>query len=79
MKDRQLMLIRNTRKDYNNNDNNTQQNINSRLCGDKDEMVNDIISECRKLELKEIQDKHDWVEKVSHWDIVWEIKIWAYK
>ena len=31
----------------------TQQNSKCRLCGDRDETINQIISECRKLPLKE--------------------------
>ena len=35
-----------------------------RLCGDRDETANHIISECGKLEQKEYKSRHDWVRKV---------------
>ena len=47
----------------------TQQNSKCRLCGDRDETINHIISECRKLAQKEYNTRHDWVGKVTHWEI----------
>ena len=47
----------------------TQQNGKCRLCGDKDETINHIISECSKLALKEYKARHDWVGKVIHWEM----------
>ena len=44
----------------------TQQNSKCRQCGDRDETINHIISECSKLELKEYKARHDWVGKVIH-------------
>ena len=44
----------------------TQQNSKSRLCSDRDETMNHIISECSKLAQKEYQARHDWVGKVIH-------------
>ena len=44
----------------------TQQNSECRLCGDSDEMINHIISECSKLAQKEYKTRHDWVGKVIH-------------
>ena len=44
----------------------TQQNSKCRLCGDRDETINHIISECRKLPQKEYKTSHDWVGKVIH-------------
>ena len=38
----------------------TQQNIKCRLCGDRDETINYIISECSKLVQKEYMTRHDW-------------------
>ena len=43
-----------------------QQNSKCRLCGDRDEMINHIISECRKLAHKVYKARHDWVGKVVH-------------
>ena len=47
----------------------TQQNSKCRLCSDRDEIINHIISECSKLEQKEYKDWHDWVGKVIHWEM----------
>ena len=48
----------------------TQQNSKCRLCGDSDETINHIISECSKLAQKEYKARHDWVMckklKVDH-------------
>ena len=47
----------------------TQQNSKCRLCGDRDETINHIISECNKLVLKEYKTRHDWVGKVIQWEM----------
>ena len=47
----------------------TQQNSKCRLCGDGNETINHIISECSKLAQKEYKCKHDWVGKVIHWEM----------
>ena len=47
----------------------TQQNSKCRLCDDRDETINHIISECRKLAQKEYKVRHDWVGKVMHWEM----------
>ena len=47
----------------------TQQNSKCRLCGDRDETINHIISECSKLAQKECKSKHNWVGKVVHWEM----------
>ena len=47
----------------------TQQNSKCRLCGDRDETINHIISECSKLAQKEYKPRHDWVGKVIHWEM----------
>ena len=47
----------------------TPQNCKDRLCGDRDETINHIISECSKLPQKEYKARHDWVGKVIHWEI----------
>ena len=44
----------------------TQQNSKCRLCGDRDETINHIISECSKFAQKEYKTRHDWVSKVIH-------------
>ena len=40
-----------------------QQNSRCRLCSDRDEMINHMISECSKLAQKEYKIRHDWVGK----------------
>ena len=47
----------------------TQQNSKCRLCGDRDETINHIISECSKLAQKVYKTRHDWVCKVIHWEM----------
>ena len=47
----------------------TQQNSKCGLCGDRDETINNIISECSKLTQKEYKTRHDWVDKVIHWEM----------
>ena len=37
----------------------TQQNSKCRLCGDRDETINHIISECSQLAQKEYKTRHD--------------------
>ena len=52
----------------------TQQNSKCRLCGDRDETTNNIISECSKLAQKEYKATHDWVGKVIHSEICKKFK-----
>ena len=47
----------------------TQQNSKCRLCGDRYETINHIISECSKLAQKENKTRQDWVGKVIHWEM----------
>ena len=47
---------------------NTQQNCKCRLCGEEDETINHIISECSKLAQEEYKTRLDWVSKVTHWE-----------
>ena len=42
----------------------TQQNNKCRLCGDRDEIINHIISECSNLAQKEYETISDWIGKV---------------
>ena len=44
----------------------TQQNSKCRLCDDRDQTINHMISECSKLAQKEYKARHDWVGKVIH-------------
>ena len=44
----------------------THQNSKCRLCGDQDETINHMISECSKSAQKEYKTRHDWVGKVIH-------------
>ena len=52
----------------------TQKNSKCRLCGDRDETINHIISECSKLAQKEYKARHDWVGEVIHWEICKKFK-----
>ena len=47
----------------------TQQSSKCRLCGDWDEMINHIISECNKLAQKKYKAIHDWFGKVIYWEM----------
>ena len=47
----------------------TKENSKCRLCGDGDETINHIISECSNLAQKECKARHDWVGKVIHWEM----------
>ena len=44
----------------------TQQNSKCWLCGDGDETIIHIISECSKIAQKKYKTRHDWVGKVIH-------------
>ena len=52
----------------------TQQNSKCRLCSDRDETINHIISECSKLAQSEYKARHDWVGKVIHWEMCKKFK-----
>ena len=52
----------------------TQKNSTCRLCGDRNETINHIISECSKLAQKEYNTRHDWVGKVIHWELCKKFK-----
>ena len=45
-----------------------------RLCSDRDETINRIISECRKLTQKEYKTRNNWVGKVIHWELCKKFK-----
>ena len=52
----------------------TQQNSKCRLCSDRDETINHIISECSKLAQKEYKTRHNWVGKVIYWEMCKKFK-----
>ena len=52
----------------------TQQNSKCRRCGDRDETINHIISECSKLAQREYKARHDLVGKVIHWEMCKKFK-----
>ena len=52
----------------------SQQNSKCRLCGDRDEIINPIISECSKLAHLEYKARHDGVGKVIHWEMCKKFK-----
>ena len=47
----------------------TQQNSKCRLRGDRNEMINHIISECSKLAQREYKARQHLVGKVVHWEM----------
>ena len=51
-----------------------QQNSKCRLCSDRDETINHIISEYNKLAQKEYKARHDWVGKVIYWEMCKKFK-----
>ena len=51
-----------------------QQNSQCKLCGERDKMINHIISKCSKLAWKEYKTRHDWVRKVIHWELCKKFK-----
>ena len=46
-----------------------QQNSKCKLCDERDETINYIISECSKLAQKGYKTRYDWVGKVSYRDL----------
>ena len=52
----------------------SQQNCKCWLCGDRDDPINYIISECSKLTQKEYKTRHDWVGNVIHWKMCKKFK-----
>ena len=46
-----------------------QQNNRCRLCGDRDETINHLISEWSKLAQKEYKTRHNWVDKMIDWEL----------
>ncbi len=44
------------------------------LCGDRDETINHIISECSKLAQKVYKTRHDWIGKVVNWEMCKKFK-----
>ena len=52
----------------------TKRNSKCRVCGERDETINLIISECSKLAQKEYKARHDWVGKVIHWEMCKKFK-----
>ena len=52
----------------------TQQNSTCRLCGDRDETIKYIISECSKLAQEEYKTRHYLVGRVIHWEMYKKFK-----
>ena len=52
-----------------------QKNSKCRLFGDRDEMVNHIISKSSKLEQKDYRIRHAWVGKVIYWKLCLKLKL----
>ena len=52
----------------------TQQNSRWRLCDDRDETINHIMSECSNLAQKKYKTRHVRVGKVIHWELCKKLK-----
>ena len=52
----------------------TQQNSKCKLCGDRDETINHIISGCSKLAQEKYKTRHGWVGKGIHWEMCKKFK-----
>ena len=52
----------------------TQQNSKYRLCRDREENINHIISEHSKLTQKEYKTRYNWVGNVIHWELCKKFK-----
>ena len=53
---------------------NIQKNRKCRLCGNRDETVDHITSECGKLVQKKFKSRHDWVGKDIYWELCERLK-----
>ena len=49
-------------------------NSKCRLCGDRDETINHLISECSKLAEKEYKTRHHWMGKVIYRELCKKLK-----
>ena len=74
VKDHQMSLMWKTLMSNNNYNNNRQYNSKCRLCGERDEMISHIMSECSKLAQKEYKTMHDLIGKVIHWELCKKLK-----
>ena len=52
----------------------TKQNSKCRLCSERNETINHIITECSKLAQKEYKARYDWVGNVIHWEMCYKFK-----
>ena len=52
----------------------SQQNNKCWQCGDRDEIINHMISKCSKLAQKDYKTRHNWVGKVIHWEMCKKFK-----
>ena len=76
---RRLAVTKTSVRNHNNNNikariDKMQQNSKCRLCGDRDETNNHIMSECSRLAQKEYKTRHDRVGKVIHWEMCKKFK-----
>ena len=52
----------------------TRQNSKCSSCGDREETINHVISECRKLAQEKYKTRHDWVGKRIPWELCQKLK-----
>ena len=53
----------------------TQQNSKCMFCGDRDEIINDIISKCSELAQNKYKTRHNWVKRVFYWELCKKLEI----
>ena len=56
----------------------TKENSKSKLCGERDEMDNQVISECSEQSQRNYKTRYGWVKKRDRLGIVQEIKVLSY-
>ena len=47
----------------------SQEQSKCRMCGERDETVNHLVSECSKMAQREYKRRHDWVARRVHWEV----------
>ena len=47
----------------------SQEQSKCRKCGERDETVNHLVSECSKMAQREYKRRHDWVARRVHWEV----------
>ena len=53
----------------------TQQNSKCRLYGDRANTIDHILSKCSKLVQTKYKTRHNWLGKVTHWELCKKLKL----